>query len=250
MRRWILVTFIANLFISVFAYAEQAEKLIILRSQDDWGPNEYIDSEGKLVGSHIDLIQLAAEKVGVEVEFVAMPWKRALKSIREGTGDAISYVIKTPERSSFLIYHSGNIISQGSSRFAYLNGRDFGYDGSLSSVRDRHIGVIHGYNYGEKFDRNQLNNLTNVSSEKQLLQMLLDRRLDLILVNIDRLKYKFGTTPGFDQIRTMDIASVSHDIYLAFSRVKGKQEIARKFADVMPDIRASKKYQEMLKRYQ
>lgn len=226
-----------------------AERITILRSQDDWGPNEFIDENGELVGYHIDLIRMAAEQLNVEVEFVSMPWKRVLNSMRDGQADAVSYVIHTREREKFLIYQPGNIISQGSSRFAYLKERKFRYDGNPQSVKDLRIGVINGYNYGEQFDRSLFNNLVNINSEKQLLMMLLNKRVDLILVNIEHLKFKFGDIVGFDQIETADISSVSHDIYLAFSGKREHQQLARRFADVIPAIRSSERYQHRIKRY-
>lgn len=230
--------------------AEQSvEKITILRSQDDWGPNEFIDSNGQLAGYHIDLIKLAAAELGVEVEFVSMPWKRVLNSMQDGLADAVSYVIHTPNREYFLIYKPGNVISQGSSRFAYLKDSGFHYNGDPESVKDLRIGVINGYNYGKQFERERFNQLIELNSGRQQLQMLLGKRVDLILVNIEHLRFKFGHTAGFDRIETADISSVSNDIYLAFSRKRGHDKLAERFARVIPRIRASKAFNQKVERY-
>lgn len=235
--------------LNVSAEAKPSEKLTILRSQDDWGPNEFVNGDGQLTGYHIDLIRLAAEELQIEVEFISMPWKRVINSMKEGLADAVSYVIHTPAREDFLIYHPGNIISQGSSRFAYLKGRGLHYDGTPQSVQDHRIGVINGYNYGSQFERERFNNLVNTNGEKQQLMMLLNKRVDFILVNIDHIRFKFGEIEGFEQIETADISSVSHDIYLAFSKIRGNEELSRRFAEVIPRIRASERYQKLRQQY-
>lgn len=234
----------------VLADAEMTtEHLTIARSIDDWGPNEFMGIDGKPTGFHIDLIQMAAEQLGVEIEFISMPWKRALKTIEKGEVDAISYTIFSKDRTNYLIYEDGNAISIGSTRFAFLKGKNFHYDGTIESVKDRKIGVIRGYSYGKKFDRNKLTNLVNVNSEEQLLLMLLEKRVDLILVNIDHLKYKYSHLPEFADVASMDIASDSYDIFLAFSKKRGHEKLAKRFAEIIPKIRSSEKYQQIVQSY-
>lgn len=246
---------ILTLFLLSFAgqlYSEESmkkETLMIARSIDDWGPNEFMGENGKPTGFHIDLITMAAEELNIHVEFVSLPWKRALATIEKGEVDAISYTIFTPERTKFLIYEAGNAISIGSTRFAYLKDNKIDYDGTLESVKDRKIGVIRGYSYGKKFDRNKLTNLINVNSEQQLLYMLLEKRVDLILVNIDHLKYKYSHLAEFSKVASMDVASDSYDIYLGFSKKRKHEALAKRFAAVISRIRQSEKYQKIVQSY-
>lgn len=257
MIRYLVTIWLGILISTVTAFADTdvateqitAEKITIVRSSDDWGPNEFTSENNELTGFHIDLIQMAAKELNVEVEFVAMPWKRALKTIEKGEADAISYTIFTPERVKYLIYKDGNAISEGSTRFAYLKGRDFNYDGTLESVKDRRIGVIRGYSYGKNFDRKKLSNLVNVNTERQLISMLLEKRVDLILVNIDHINYKYGHLPELDAVTSMDVASDYYDIYLAFSKKRRLEALADRFAAVIPKIRQSEKYQKIVQSY-
>jgi len=225
------------------------ETITIVRSIDDWGPNEFMGEDGTPTGFHIDLIRMAAEELNVKIKFLSMPWKRALDTIEKGEVDAISYTIFSPERTRYLIYEPGNAISIGSTRFAYLKGNNFDYDGTLESVKDRKIGVIRGYSYGKKFDRNKLTNLINVNSEEQLLFMLLEKRVDLILVNIDHLKYKYSDLAEFSEVTSMDVASDSYDIYLAFSKKRKHEALAKRFANVISRIKQTEKYQKIVQSY-
>lgn len=246
----VLIFFLLSFAGQIFAEESiQKETLTIARSIDDWGPNEFMGEDGKPTGFHIDLIHMAAAELNINIEFVSLPWKRALATVEKGEVDAISYTIFTPERTSYLIYEAGNAISIGSTRFAYLKGNNFDYDGTLESVKDRKIGVIRGYSYGKKFERNKLTNLVNVNSEEQLLLMLLEKRVDLILVNIDHLKYKYSHLAEFSEVTSMDVASDSYDIYLAFSKKRAHEELAKRFAKVISRIRQSEKYQKIVQSY-
>ncbi len=225
------------------------ETLTIARSIDNWGPNEFVGEDEKLTGFHIDLIKMAAAELNINVEFVSLPWKRALVMVEKGEVDAISYTIFTPDRTKFLIYEPGNVISIGSTRFAYLKDNQLDYDGSLDSVKDRKIGVIRGYSYGKNFDHNKLKNLIEVNSEQQLLLMLLEKRVDLILVNIDHLKYKYSHLTGFSNVTSMDVAGDDYDIYLAFSKKRQHEALAKRFAPVISRIRKTEKYQQIVQSY-
>ena len=201
----------------------EGKSLTIARSIDDWGPNEFMGEDGEPTGFHIDLIRMAAEELDISIKFVSMPWKRALDTIEKGEVDAISYTIFSSDRTRYLIYEAGNAISIGSTRFAYLKGNDF--------------------------DRNKLTNLINVNSEEQLLLMLLEKRVDLILVNIDHLKYKYSNLAEFSKVTSMDIASDSYDIYLAFSKKRKHEALAKRFASVISRIRQTEKYQKIVQSY-
>ena len=63
------------------------ETITIVRSIDDWGPNEFMGEDGTPTGFHIDLIRMAAEELNVKIKFLSMPWKRALDTIEKGEVD-------------------------------------------------------------------------------------------------------------------------------------------------------------------
>ena len=55
--------------------------------------------DGKLTGFHIELIEAVAKQTDIDVRFESVPWKRAQQMIKNGQGDAISYISKNNERS-------------------------------------------------------------------------------------------------------------------------------------------------------
>ncbi len=99
----ILTTLACIILIGSFAFAgggteEESEKIIIA-TDATWPPMEYIDENKDIVGFDIDLMNLAAEKGGFEVEFRNTAWDGIFAGLASGEYDAVmSSVTITEER--------------------------------------------------------------------------------------------------------------------------------------------------------
>lgn len=223
------------------------EPVVIVHGDDNWAPNEFRRTDGKLVGIHIDLIRLAAAELGVEVRFVAVPWQRALNMMKNGEADAISYAGYSEERAKYLLYIPGNIINQTQTRYVHRAGEDFA---DISSEFRKHkLGIIRGYDFGKNFDQRQFGEVVEASREDQLVDMLLGGRVDAILLNFRRLRYQMKGDKRLMQIAVSDQVVLQHDIYLGFARKRNRHIYARRFAKVIPSIRRSVEYRQMISRY-
>ncbi|MCP4750928.1 MAG: amino acid ABC transporter substrate-binding protein, partial [Proteobacteria bacterium] len=68
-----------------------AEDVLFARVNANYAPFEMV-VDGKLTGLHIELVYATASRLGVNVEFQSLPWKRAIHMVEIGTADAITYV--------------------------------------------------------------------------------------------------------------------------------------------------------------
>ena len=50
----------------------------------DYPPFEYVDANGNLAGFDVDLVNEIARRMGVEVEFVDMPFDSLVAAVQEG----------------------------------------------------------------------------------------------------------------------------------------------------------------------
>jgi len=148
-------SFLILLPLATVIYAE--EKLVILRGDEDYPPHE-MKLNSKLSGVHIDLIRGVAVTLGIKVQFKNRPWKRAVYSMQTSNeADAISYVMKTPEREKFLIYLEENILSSAEMAFLILreNQERLIYSGDIESfLRGKTLLGTRG-SYGSIMDNNQ-----------------------------------------------------------------------------------------------
>ncbi|MGB0833549.1 MAG: substrate-binding periplasmic protein [Psychrobium sp.] len=76
-----------SLFINV-SHAKQ--QLVTIVADDSYPPYSYLE-DGQVKGIYVDLISLAAQRLAkdYQVNFVAMPWKRALQEVKLGKAFAI-----------------------------------------------------------------------------------------------------------------------------------------------------------------
>ncbi|MCU0487225.1 MAG: transporter substrate-binding domain-containing protein [Anaerolineales bacterium] len=112
-----------------------------------WAPFEFYESDGKLVGFDIDLMNAIASRVGFQVEFIDLPWDAVLSSIEDCQYDAaIAAITITPERQSRMLF-SDPYISDGQVIVAQAD--DSSITG-LDSLNGRQVAVQIG-TLGEEF---------------------------------------------------------------------------------------------------
>jgi|GEM_PF-4864019 len=80
--------------------------VIRVANEDDWPPFDY-SKDGEALGLSISYIELLAQKLGLELEFVnGFTWKQLLAKARNYEVDLLPCLWYAPERESFLIYTS------------------------------------------------------------------------------------------------------------------------------------------------
>ncbi len=78
---------------------------ILVGTEASYPPMEYLDEAGNFLGFDIDLAKEIAADLGVEVEFVNIPWEKLFDALAEGKVDlAISAITITPERMEILSF--------------------------------------------------------------------------------------------------------------------------------------------------
>jgi PAS domain S-box-containing protein len=69
---------------------------------DEWPPFVIQERSGRYSGISIDILKLAARKVGLEVEIVPGSWDEMLEMLKSGELDLAHDIVITPERKKFL----------------------------------------------------------------------------------------------------------------------------------------------------
>lgn len=101
MKKLLVTLIVVGLFFS--PVGALAEKLVFVTT--DWPP--YIMSkDGKLTGLDTEIVLELCKRLGFEADIQKVPWKRALKYVKEGVADAIFTPRRTEERAEFLYYPS------------------------------------------------------------------------------------------------------------------------------------------------
>ena len=220
--------------------------LHVYRDDEQYPPFEMLDDNNRLTGFHIELIRAAAKAANLDVTFHSVPWKRALLAMKEGEGDAVSYISKNSERSEYLVFDERNIMSEVRHQLMVVRGLGAlsEFDGRLDSLNGSRIGVVRGFSYGEVFDMHTGFERVFANGQPQLIDLLAYQRVDAIVVYPLNLDFGLLERPGAPDYKLLAPPITSHPAYIAFSRKTNPQKLQR-FSQGMAEFKASEAYQKL-----
>ncbi|MFC5300856.1 substrate-binding periplasmic protein [Azospira restricta] len=102
-------------------------------------------------GISVELLRLAADKVGVRLEFTRVPWKRCLYLLENGYVDATFHASYTEERTRYAVYptragrlDTGRAIYRNRYAIYAPKGAGIGWDGQTLSNVGKPLGTLAG----------------------------------------------------------------------------------------------------------
>jgi polar amino acid transport system substrate-binding protein len=224
----------------------------IVRGIGNYPPLEMME-RGSLTGLHIEMIRHVANRLGIKVEFISLPWGRAIKYFEDGRAHAISYFGYTKKREQFSYYHDDNVLSNTRWVLLALESRknEFKFDRNLLGLSDVVIGVQNQYSHGAHFDNMTHLNRDAVISEFDLERMLKNKRHDLAMMSYQEFM-GFKARGDFQGIVALSPMIDTDPQYLAFSKAMGSGEnaiLAKRFSIEFKKFKSSNNYQKLLKQF-
>lgn len=200
----------------------------------DWKP--YAGEELEKFGFGSQVLIAAFKRVGYNVTFNFMPWVRALKDTEIGKYDAVCYGYHSDSRSK--IYALSNPFIESSLVFYKHKDSNISYR-SLQDLKPYRIGLVRGYVNTEQFDAADYLIKEEVSNETLNLKKLLNKRVDLILIDKFVAQYLINTVfyknkPDFELISP---PLKIHPLYVMFSKqVKNYDQKLKDFNNGLEQI--------------
>ncbi len=225
-------------------------EIVVVRGDESYPPFEMM-VDGNLTGLHIELVEAAAKKLGLSVKWESLPWKRALRMVETGQADAVSYITRTLEREAWASFLAGNVLSSSEVRFIVLKQQagQITFDGKLAQfLAQRRPIVVRGFMYGsaelDALKRLEGNNMQDV------VRMLKAGHSDIAAVNWGDFVGAFKGKPELAQVASLKPPILTIRNYIAFSRSKKTDDLARRFAAALSDYKSSPDYAALMQRYQ
>lgn len=206
-----LVCFLIFTNISSSSYANNKVTLAV---ENSWPP--YSNNQGN--GLSKEIIIKAYRAVNIEVEFIVVPYARALHMVKIGSVDGAFNVTKQANTES--IFNFGvEYLLQAKASFYYSDGSALDFSSADDIPDDTEIALILGYEYGDVFQKNsQRFKEVRVGTQQQIINLLRKKRIDMAII--------------FDEVAkdTMENMGLKHssikrgqlnhqsDIYVAFSK--------------------------------
>ncbi len=233
-----------------------AQTLLVGMEESNNKPYEYVDSQVHLTGFHVELVREVAARLGWQVTFRRMPWKRALRSLETGDLDAVTYVARSSEREQFAIFLPDNVLHVSYTTL-YIQRKmadKIHYQPPLEQMVYRwRTGIPGGYymsdelmamlKRGAPVDQPTL-------TQSQLFVMLLSDRFDMVFGATSALELAKAEIPDIERkIQRLEGALFSDQrMYIAFSRQLGPM-LPRTFAEGYRQFRDEPAYQALIGRF-
>lgn len=218
------------------AYEDEAQPPYFIGSSSSFDPDR--------PGVSIELVKAAAKAVGMEVEFIRMPWVRCLKSLQKGEVDAVFNSSFREDRMEFGVYPMAAGKPDAERRIATLTyslyrvkGSPVNWNGKAIDGLDGPVGVQSGYSIigdltrmGVKIEEAQasVTNFKKLASKRIPAVVTLESNGDGVLA-----------TGEFPNVEKVTPPLVTKDYFVMFSHqfYDGKRPLAEALWTKIAEVR-------------
>lgn len=148
-------------------------------TNEHWPPYIIFDNS-EVTGIDIDIAKKIANNLKAHLTVTKCDWYYCLKMMENGRVDIISAILKTPDRLAYLNYIEPPYILSSTKLFYMKNGENIQIN-EYADIAKLRIGVLKGSSYFDQFDKDKKLNKIEVLKTIQLLEMLVNRRIDAFI---------------------------------------------------------------------
>lgn len=221
------------------------EKIQIIT--DAWPPYVFEES-GTPTGFDYEVMMAVLQRMGYEVDFQFLPWKRCVEMIKTQQADGILDISRNEERTAFM-HFPNEPLSESTSVLFHLKSRQYTF-ASLEDLKGLTIGTILGYKYSNtEFLEADYFVREPVKSEEQNFRKLIHGRIDLLLTNRNVGLFTAKKMGLLDKISYLPKPLSSGSNYLAFAKKKGYASLTVRFSESLAEFKETEAYRSILQRY-
>lgn len=174
----VILKLLTAVLFACLSFTAYGEKLRIVT--EPWAPYVY-DDKGSMRGLDYETTVIVFQRLGVEVEWQFLPWKRCLAMLDQGHADGALDIFHSHERDALLLYPSEPLSAVEFVLF-YANDRPHPAQ-TLDDLRGLTVGTSPGYLYGEAFSESSLFDREPAPSHEANFGKLSLGRIDLVITD-------------------------------------------------------------------
>ncbi|MCW8274719.1 transporter substrate-binding domain-containing protein [Pseudomonas sp. PCH199] len=226
------------------SFTARGEKLRIVT--EPWAPYVY-EEDGRSLGLDYETTAIVFKRLGIEVEWQFLPWKRCLSMLETGQADGVLDIFHSDERDATLLYPS-EPLSEVQFVMFYANERPHPFR-TLDELRGLTIGTSPGYLYSQDFRDSTLFTREPAPSHEANFGKLVRGRIDLLITDrrvgqhlLDELKIR-------DKITENPAVISQQSQFLAVRRNAGMDLLVQRFGAELKRFKREPAYAELSARY-
>lgn len=215
--RLIVAILVFTALLSLDACRSHADEYIAV--MEVWPPFRIqVQGNGdQYAGIDIDLIAMVAEKLGATIHVKRLPWARCLDFIKSGQADMITGLAYTVERAEYTQYLSEPYYTVRP-RFFVRAGNGHRIK-TYSDLYQFKIGYSIGSAYFEPFNSDDKLEKVGVSTERQLIEMLLNEHLPVIIGTDCNVAYDLALAGAREKVdQAVYVPEKKTDLYVGLSK--------------------------------
>ena len=220
----VIAQLLTVLLFTCLSFAARGEKLRIVT--EPWAPYVYEDN-GQYRGLDYETTAIVFQRLGIEVEWQFLPWKRCLAMLETGQADGALDIFHSVERDSTLLYPS-EPLSEVQFVLFYANDRPHPFR-TLDDLRGLTIGTSPGYMYSQEFSESTVFQHEPAPSHEANFGKLVRGRIDLLITDRRVGQHLLDELHLHDQISENPTVISSNSQYLALRRNVGMDLLVQRF---------------------
>lgn len=230
--------------LACLSFSAMGEKIRIVT--EPWAPYVMVEN-GKASGLDYDTTAIVFQRLGIDVQWQFLPWKRCLMMLKQGEADGALDIFKASERDDLLLYPSEPMSDVNWVLFQ-ANARPHPFN-SLDDLKGLTVGVSPGYLYSPEFDSSTTFIREPAPSHEANFGKLIRGRIDLLVTDrrlgqqmLDQLKLR-------DQVSQLPTVLSTREQFLAVRRNAGMDLLVQRFGAELKRFKREPAYAQLLAHY-
>ncbi len=207
------------------------------------------EENGEVKGFSADLLKEVFRRMDIPMQIKVLPWKRALKMVKDGKADAVFLAFKTEDREKFADFPEEVFITEPTSLFVRKDS-DITWDGELSSMSTYKFARPLGYSSGTDFDNAVKNgvipHIEGSGSPQITIRKLIKRRVDILVANRYVILDELKKMDKVGEIKELKPVINEDPSYLAFSKKRDMKATIKKYNEVIKQMKDDGSYQKII----
>lgn len=246
-QNFILINLLFLFILILSPVQAQSDPLEIHVTTDEWPPFRMIKDD-KYTGIDFDLLREVAKRMDRKLVLKQHPWSRGLTNMKQGHVDLMSGLAKTEQRALFLDYTSDSYFK--CSTVFYVRKGDAKLIENYEDLKNQRVGFVAGSAYFTRFDTDESLAKYSVTSEEQLIKMLVYNRFKVIIGTDCQADYDITRLGYSDKIeKAIYKPNNSVDLYIGISKKSELSKEINKINNIIREIIQEGKIQEFSQQY-
>ncbi|MFJ4345914.1 substrate-binding periplasmic protein [Pseudomonas sp. NPDC089401] len=213
---------------------------------DDWAPYIYQEA-GQAKGIDYEVTTEVFRRLGVDLDWQFLPWKRCLAMIEQGQADGVMDIFHVESREAYVVYPPepmsdvAFVLYQASTRRHPV--------ARLAELAGLSVGTSPGYAYGAEFNESNSFRREAAPNHEANFGKLVRGRIDLMIT--DRMVGRFlSRRMGLQQqVEELPLVISRQAQYLGLARKPGRELLAQAFGEELRRFKQEPAYLAIIERY-